>query len=241
MKICSQCKSSKELNAFYDGKATCKNCMSENNKAYRQKHRDKILAYKKKYYLDNIDDLLNVQKEYGLINKEAIADRNHRYYTKNKEKLLEYAKIRSRQNRAAIVERRNVYEKKRRKNDPVFSLRKDVSRQVCRALRNNSSSKRGESTLSNLSYSIKELKEHLEKQFEPWMTWDNRGKYDPQKWDDSDPSTWTWQIDHIIPRSSLQYSSMSDVNFKSCWALNNLRPLSSKQNIIDGITRARHI
>ena len=63
--------------------------MSENNKAYRQKHRDKILAYKKKYYLDNIDDLLNVQKEYGLINKEAIADRNHRYYTKNKEKLLD--------------------------------------------------------------------------------------------------------------------------------------------------------
>jgi hypothetical protein len=33
---------------------------------------------------------------------------------------------------------------------------------------------------------------------------------------------------------------MDDENFKKCWALENLRPYSAKQNIIDGVTRVRH-
>jgi hypothetical protein len=46
--------------------------------------------------------------------------------------------------------------------------------------------------------------------------------------------------DHIIPQSKLQYTSMKDENFKKCWSLENLRPLSAKQNVIDGATRIRH-
>jgi len=30
---------------------------------------------------------------------------------------------------------------------------------------------------------------------------------------------------------------MEDENFKKCWALENLRPLSAKQNIIEGNRR----
>jgi len=44
-------------------------------------------------------------------------------------------------------------------------------------------------------------------------------------------------IDHIIPQSMLQYSSMEEDNFKKCWALENLRPYSSKQNNKDGNRR----
>ena len=60
-------------------------------------------------------------------------------------------------------------------------------------------------------------------------------------WDDSDPATWTWQIDHIIPQSDLPYTSMTDYNFRRCWALENLRPFSAKQNQLDGVTRIRHV
>ena len=49
-----------------------------------------------------------------------------------------------------------------------------------------------------------------------------------------------WHIDHIIPQSLLPYSSMEDDNFKKCWALSNLRPLSAKQNLLDGANRIRH-
>jgi len=52
-------------------------------------------------------------------------------------------------------------------------------------------------------------------------------------WDNNDSSTWTWNIDHIIPQSKFKYSSMNDENFKKCWSLTNLRTYSSKKNIIE--------
>ena len=69
------------------------------------------------------------------------------------------------------------------------------------------------------------------------MNWENHGIYDSETWDDNDQSTWTWQIDHIIPHSKFNYHSMKDKEFLECWDLKNLRPLSSKQNIIDGNRR----
>lgn len=88
-----------------------------------------------------------------------------------------------------------------------------------------------------IPYSIEDLKIHIEKQFESWMTWDNHGRYDRESWNDNDSNTWTWQFDHIIPQSLLPYTNMEDENFQKCWALENLRPLSAKQNLIDGNRR----
>lgn len=112
------------------------------------------------------------------------------------------------------------------KKNISFKLRKNISRHVNRILKNNSSQKFGQSMLNFLGYSIDDLKKHLEKQFDSKMTWDNYGIY--------------WHIDHIIPQSCLPYESMSDINFKKCWSLNNLRPLDAKTNILDGATRIRH-
>lgn len=42
-------------------------------------------------------------------------------------------------------------------------------------------------------------------------------------------------LDHIMPHS------MKDDNFKECWALENLRPLSAKQNHYDSYTKIRHV
>jgi hypothetical protein len=36
-------------------------------------------------------------------------------------------------------------------------------------------------------------------------------------------------------------SSMKDENFMKCWLLENLRPYSSKQNLLDGNRRLRQI
>jgi hypothetical protein len=127
-----------------------------------------------------------------------------------------------------------------RNKNPNFRIRRSISHFIWRTLNNNNSSKDGESCLKYLGYSIEELKIHLENQFEPWMIWDNHGKYIKSQWNDNDQDTWTWNIDHIIPQSDLPYSSMEDDNFKKCWALTNLRPLSSKQNNIDGTNKLRH-
>lgn len=86
----------------------------------------------------------------------------------------------------------------------------------------------------NIGYTLSELKSHLESKFEFWMNWNNLGVYNPKTWNDQDPKTWVWQLDHIIPQSKLLYSSMNDDNFKKCWALENLQPLSAKSNFLKG-------
>jgi len=136
-------------------------------------------------------------------------------------------------------EKERRYQRERMKNDPAFKLRKLISHSIRMSLKKSKSSKTN-SMIMYLDYSIAELKEHLESQFEPWMNWGNHGVYFSAQWDDLDSQTWTWQIDHIVPQSDLPYFHMTDVNFKKCWALNNLRPLLSKQNILDGTLRSRH-
>jgi len=135
---------------------------------------------------------------------------------------------------------RRKYTKNREMHDPAYVLRGMVSFTIGSALRRNSSSKKGDSILKFLPYTMKELKEHLESLFEPWMSWQNWGRYIVTEWDDNNSTTWKWSIDHITPQSDLPYTSMSDDNFKKCWALSNLRPLSAKQNNLEGVRRLRH-
>lgn len=165
------------------------------------------------------------KKEYSIKNKDLIKDRNKLYYQKNRTYVRNYQKN---------------YLKELHGKDIFYVLRKNVSRQVNRILKTNGGSKFGKSILKYLPYTIQDLKNHLELKFEPWMTWDNYGKYNFTLWNDCDQSTWTWNIDHIIPQSKLPYTSMEVDNFKKCWDLDNLRPLSAKYNYLDGINRTRH-
>ncbi len=120
------------------------------------------------------------------------------------------------------------------KNNLNYKFRKSISCKIRKALHLSNSTKRGVRTFDYLPYTLEELKAHLESQFEPWMNWDNWGHYRLNEWDDNDRLTWTWQIDHIIPQSSLPYDSLEHPNFKKCWGLDNLRPLSAKENLLKG-------
>jgi hypothetical protein len=164
-------------------------------------------------------------KEFYQANPGYKSKADKEYYTKNKDK---------------IIQRQNVNESIKRKCDIKFKLKKNLSRSINFNLHRNFSSKNRKSCLSYLSYSMKELKKHLEYHFESWMNWNNYGVYKASSWNDNDESTWTWQIDHIIPHSTFKYTSMEDEEFKRCWSLDNLRPLSSKQNFLDGVNRERH-
>lgn len=132
------------------------------------------------------------------------------------------------------------WHKNKRATDPGYKLAKNVSWQIWFHLSKQGSSKNKESSSKYLPWKVSELVSHLEQLFEPWMNWNNYSDYDPNTWNDNDPTTWTWNIDHIIPQSNLPYSSMQDANFKICWALENLRPLSAKQNNHDGVNKLRH-
>ena len=70
-----------------------------------------------------------------------------------------------------------------------------------------------------LGCSFAEFKQHLESNFESWMTWDNYGLYNGKL-------NYGWDIDHVIPQSSgLTYDEIIKLNHYT-----NLKPLCSKVN-----------
>jgi len=213
MKYCSKCGDKKEENEFPKNKTWCKLCTSTYLKLYNSLHKEEIAFKKKKYQSNNKSKIKENKKEYYLDNKNEFLPRQKEYQSTHKKERNERLSLRY-------------------KNDPVYRCRIILSTSIRDMLIDKKSSKNGKSCLDYLGYTIKELKAHIEKQFEPWMTWDNQGTYCVDTWNDNDTSTWTWQIDHIIPHSLFRYSSMKDQDFQDCWALSNLRPLSAKHNLL---------
>lgn len=122
-----------------------------------------------------------------------------------------------------------IWQKERERNNLPFLLKRRVG-----ALLRNSVSKHGKKTFDVLGYTPNQFIKHMEGLFESWMNWDNWGVYNPETWNDFDSSTWTWQVDHIKPVSSFDIKDINDPLLKKCWALENLRPLSAKENILKG-------
>lgn len=116
--------------------------------------------------------------------------------------------------------------RKMRMSNPVVRLKHNVSVSIRDAIRERKGKKSGK-TFSHLPYTVQQLKEHLEKQFESWMNWDNYGGK-------NDSTIKTWHIDHIIPHCKFDYKNLTDSSFQMCWSLSNLRPLEKIENIRRG-------
>jgi hypothetical protein len=201
------------------------------NKKYRENNKEKIAASRKKS-----------NKKYRENNKEKIA-RSHKLWSENNyikvaesnkkatKKYRENNKTRIAENhKKHMIEKGNSKIKEKWIKDPEFRIRRNVSTVILAQLKDNGGSKNGQSIMEYLSYSIIELKQHLEFLFEPWMNWDNHGKY-------KRGGEKKWHIDHIISQSQLPYKEMSfdpNSNFQKCWALENLRPLEAVKNISEG-------
>lgn len=252
VKICSKCKKTLSLDCFHKSKkhkdghrSACKFCRLQETKDIKLlekiivEHKICTTCRKEKSSKDFSSDL---SKKDGLYTKCKLCCiiKSKNYYINNPGYKSDKDSIYYRKNKRSILDQHNTYESKKRRSDPNFRLKKDVSRAIRIHLIKQNLLKNGNSVLKFLPYSIQELKEHLESLFEPWMNWENQGVYKRNNWDDNDSSTWKWNIDHIIPHSKFHYSSMKDDEFKNCWALNNLRPYPAKQNLLDGATRVRH-
>lgn len=263
MKVCSKCKVEKDEVEFHketnskDGLVSwCKSCVSIYGKIYRKPHAEENKQYQKEYRNINKNSNKIIPKlkvcskcrieknsnefhkdittKDGLrscckdcYNKRCEKDPNHKHKCCERNKRYKQKP----ENKAKI----NIQIKNRRKNDPDFKIRKNFSRAINAALSNNNLSKNGKSCFDIVSYSFDGLIQHLENKFEYWMTKKNHGVYNSKTWDDNDPSTWVWNIDHIIPLSHFDLTDPEQ--FQKAWALENLRPYSAKQNVLDGNRR----
>lgn len=116
-------------------------------------------------------------------------------------------------NRDKIVNGRRERKKNKRATDPAYVINCRMSSAINGCLKGNKSGRPWESLVG---YSLTDLCAHLERQFLPGMSWENRSK---------------WHIDHIVPLSSFMFSDPEDESFKAAWALTNLRPLWWRDNL----------
>ena len=217
-KKCYKCGIEKDESEFYKDKRNkdglcyqCKECRNQYDKARyaRPENKEKAKQYRSKP--ENKERKKQNNKEYNARPeiKEKIKEHNAEYRIKPENKKI-----------------RNQREKERYQTDSCYKLKSCISALIRKGLKKNYGSKHGSSILSKLPYTMQQLKSHIESLFEPWMNWQNHGKYNPNRR--------TWQIDHIKPHSSFHYDNMDCEEFRKCWSLSNLRPLESLANIKKG-------
>ncbi len=217
-KGCSKCKQEKNISCFNLDRqkkngfcSICKECQREKYRSLNPKPIRLTVEEKKKrrqdYWLDNRGQINERRRGQ---NRNKVFKHDRESYLRNRDKKLARQKEYRKDNRKAI----NKYRSDRRRYDLSFRLQLNLRARLYTALRGQY--KTG-SAVRDLCCSIPELKQWLEQQFEPGMTWDNYGK---------------WHIDHIIPLSSFNLSDRKQLKKAVHWF--NLQPLWAEENYRKG-------
>ena len=195
-KVCRKCGEEKHLAEFYKR-------VERGRTTYRSHCKTCIRAY----------DLTRVELnylrgvEYRNKNKDRIAKSKKAYSEANREKELENKRRYNRENRARLsrekTKRRHENWNLRISNSLRGSLRKLLVGEI-----------RKVSAVRDLGCDLPFLKRHLEKQFDPFMTWENYGEY--------------WHVDHIYPMAAANLSVQSELLAVINWR--NLQPLEASKN-----------
>lgn len=197
---CTRCNLEKPLTAEFwhrsskraDGfKPDCKPCRIAYNLADVRKRRDAVNAYYRERYK-------KVGQEKAQTYKERIA-----------------AGLVKGPDRTRFPE----YKRRRRekeRHDPKQIVTRRARYLVWYCLRLCKTPKGGKPWEKLVGYSAADLRDHIERQFLPGMSWANASD---------------WHIDHIVPLTAFKYEASDDPEFRAAWALSNLRPLWASDNV----------
>ena len=199
----------------------------EYNKEYYLKNKEYRKEYNKEYYLKTQEQKKEYSKEYYSQNKEKRLKQFKEQYLKNKEQRNKQMREHYLQKKEQYQERQKKYNSKpetkelirnrvnkRYKTDINFRIGKLCRGRILHALKRFNKSA---STMELLGCTVDELRQHLESQFEPWMTWKNHG---------------LWDIDHII--ACAKFNLVDPEQQRICFNWSNLQPLEHIENIKKG-------
>lgn len=143
-------------------------------------------------------------------NKNAQKSNSEKRYKESPEKYREQSRLYRAAHKEEISARAKI-RKKRKMQDPLYRLANTVGCMMRDVLVRNNNYGKNTRSIEYLGCSIEYLKEHLEKQFEPWMNWENYGKY-PDGWDidHSTPLATATTIDELLPL--LWYTNLQPLN-----------------------------
>lgn len=218
MKTCTRCNLEKTLDEFNvlqrspDGRyPQCRKCKKEIDSEYYEKNRQKVLEKAKEYYNENKEKILaginkeekyEYNKKYRKENSENLKLQNREYKKLHKDEISQWRGKYRKENRDKI----NEYSKHRLKTNPLAKLAKQLRGRLQDFLADRNIQK-SQQFKDYLGCSLDELKLHIEKQFQPGMTWENYGSL--------------WSVDHNI---ALANAPDSEKIYELCHYL-NLRPM----------------
>lgn len=110
-------------------KNLCKDCRRARNKKERAKRSDYYKTYNKEWRKNNKEHHYELTKQWREDNKDRHLDTQKRYYLNNKEKVAERDRVYREKNKDKIRLRKREYLKKRLQ-EPVFKLRRSMSRLI---------------------------------------------------------------------------------------------------------------
>ena len=180
----------------------------ETKKRYKQL--DSYQEYVKKYH--QTDEDKKISKKYRQSVKGKAVAKKHRSTPKG---LATNKRVyEKRQSKGLNAEYQKLYEKERRKLDPIYKLTGNIRTRLNQFYKAKNISKTNP-TFIMVGCTPEFLKKYLEKQFEPGMTWRNHTYYG-------------WHIDHIIPLSSVKtskeiYKLCHYTNLRPMWGIDNIK------------------
>jgi len=182
---------------------------------YRLKTNKQCKIKKKLYYAEyskkNKEKIRLKNQKYRRENKEKVRNWKSNVYALNAERMKAYQRKWAKENAAKVRERQRKYSAKRKKEDPLYKLKCNIRNLILQSFKNQCYKKT--SKICNiLGCSFEEFKTHIESQFLPGMSWENRGE---------------WHIDHVMPASMAKtYDEMVRLNHYK-----NLRPMWARDNL----------
>ena len=189
----------------------CRSCVSIVNKQYRETHRDRLSKRRKEAATRDIAKNRERARIYRQKNRDMVLAKMRDWYHQNKDALSVKARLYRLENRERLQKQKRIYRRGRAEVDHVYAMKVRISGLIAVSLRCRNYTKKSR-THQILGCSYDFFVRHLEKQFMPGMSWDNRNE---------------WHIDHIVPLASAQ--SEDDVIRLNHFT--NLRPMWAKQNI----------
>jgi len=216
IKICKVCKKEFLLNngnQKYCSQECYQKAVKKYMKEYHSRPENKVKAKKsmKEYCQINKQKLSILKKIYYLKNKNKISTSEKQYYIEHKGELNLYSKKYYKKHKEKIIEQKRKYEGNKLQIDINFRIKHYLRSRLRKALKGINKSK---STRKLIGCSIEQLKNHLESQFKPGMSFSNYGK---------------WHIDHIKPCFSFDLSKAEEQ--AKCFHYTNLQPLWAEENL----------
>lgn len=209
---------------------------------WRKANPEKVKEIKKRCYIKNIKKNRRKARERRNNNLEEVRMQSNQWKKDNPVKVKEYNKIYHDNNLERAIEWRknnsertkeigklwykknydrrlavaNRYRKKRIKIDLKYKLSCRMTGAIGRALKGN---KKGRHWEDLVGYTLNDLMKRLKRTMPEGYTWQDylEGKL---------------HIDHKIPISVFNFTHPEHTDFKRCWALENLRLLPAKENLV---------